>query len=120
MTRRVLITGSRDWTDEKTIEDLIAGLSHDDVVIHGHCLSGADHIADCWAWHYGIRVERYPAEWTKHGPAAGPMRNTKMVAQGRATEAHAYPLPGSKGTWDCVRKCEAAGIPVTVHKPVKP
>jgi hypothetical protein len=40
-----------------------------------------------------------------------------MVDQGKPTEAHAYPTESSRGTWDCVRKCHAARVPVTMHYP---
>ena len=31
-----------------------------------------------------------------------------------ADRVYAFPMKGSRGTWDCVRRAEKAGIPVTV------
>lgn len=107
------------------------------VVVHGKCPTGADEIADMWCIRaelilgYQVTVERYPADWQrtcdgrctharrfKNGkpwcPSAGPLRNQYMVNLG-ADECLAFPLPGSRGTWDCVRRARAAGIPVVIH-----
>ncbi len=116
MIRRVLITGSRNWTDEESIRRLIDSLPNDAVVIHGACPTGADAIADRLAKARGLAVTAFEAEWESFGFAAGPLRNEEMVCVGMPTEAHAFPLPGSRGTWDCVRRCRKKGIPVTVHE----
>lgn len=115
MTRRVLITGSRDWSDVSTIRALIDSLPMDTVVIVGDA-NGADKIARVYADERGLVCGVFYADWANHGKAAGPMRNQRMIDKGRPTEAHAFPLPDSRGTWDCVRRCETAGIPVTIHR----
>jgi hypothetical protein len=46
-------------------------------------------------------------------PAQGHYRNQQMVDAG-ATICFAFPLDGSVGTWDCVRRARAAGIPVRI------
>lgn len=112
--RRVLITGSRNWTDEAPIRELIDSLPSDAIVIHGNA-PGADLIANRLSLARGLHVKAWQAAWHRFGRDAGPMRNQRMVDEGKPTEAHAFPLPGSRGTWDCVRRCEAAGVPVTVH-----
>lgn len=70
---RVLITGSRSWTDEQAIRSALAAIvfmygPENVVVIHGACPQGADALADriASAW-TGITVERHPADWD--GPA---------------------------------------------------
>jgi hypothetical protein len=83
------------------------------VVVHGHCPTGADHWADLWASETldpEVSVERHPADWSR-GKRGGPERNARMVAAG-ADVCLAFPLPGSRGTVDCMRKAQAAGIPV--------
>lgn len=61
-------------------------------------------------------MERYAADWTQYGNAAGPMRNQAMLELGKPTEAHAYPMKGSRGTWDMIRRLRDAGVPVTIHR----
>lgn len=81
---RVLVTGSRDWTEPSVIFDALVGETATmiDVIVHGACPTGADAMADYWAKIYGFRVERHPADWEKFGKAAGFKRNAEMVALG--------------------------------------
>lgn len=87
MTYRILITGSRSWTDEQAIRNALAApiSQHGPeqvTVVHGACSRGADAIADriASAWH-GVTVERHPADWTL-GRGAGFARNLHMVKLG--------------------------------------
>lgn len=113
---RILITGSRDWTDEKAIAHAIAintiGKSRwRTTIVHGDCPTGADAIADKLAKEEGLNVESYPADWNKHGKAAGPIRNQQMVDLG-ADVCLAFPKGQSRGTRQCMRAAEKAGIRV--------
>lgn len=127
---RILITGSRDWTDRVAVyQTLYAYVTRhcppdydrhgnlidydlsDVTIVHGACPTGADVIAEDWAVVNWVVFERHPADWDKHGKAAGPIRNQEMVDLG-ADVCLAFPLPGSKGTRDCMAKARAAGIPV--------
>lgn len=111
---RVLVTGSRAWADRAVVEHALGvafGLWRPMVVVQGGCPTGADRMAWEWAWRAGVPCEVWPADWAAHGRAAGPLRNQAMVDAG-ARYVLAFPLPGSRGTEDCVRRAEAAGIPV--------
>lgn len=134
--RRVLITGSRDWTNRRTVwlalhvetQDLRSGDAL--VVVHGECPTGADRLAKRWvevaqqheADHHAAQLachvheESHPADWESYGKAAGHIRNGWMVDQG-ADVCLAFPLPQSKGTFDCMRKAKKGGIPVKVFTP---
>ena len=92
------------------------GLWRPIVVVHGGCRTGADAIADGWARRAGVEVEVWPADWAAYGRAAGPIRNGRMVAAG-ARMCLAFPLPGSRGTVNCMELAESAGIPVQRFKP---
>lgn len=116
--RRILITGSRDWTDRKVIAEWLEyELERSDngmIVVEGGA-RGADRLAGEWAkanGHRGVVHEQHPADWARFGGSAGPVRNTAMVQLG-AEVCLAFPLPGSVGTLDCMRKAQAARIPVT-------
>ena len=117
----ILVTGSRNWNDEQKVREVLERFKGRDVmVIHGAAL-GADDIADNEAGRLGYWTEHYPADWNKHGRKAGPIRNAAMVERlielaTRGDECHvfAFPLPDSRGTWDCVNRAKAAGFRVEV------
>lgn len=112
---RLLITGSRDWTDSPLIADeiLTQRFWHGEklIVVHGACPSGADQLADEWARYYGITVERHPADWAAYGKAAGFRRNADMVNLG-AYGCLAFIRNDSRGATHCADLAEKAGIPV--------
>lgn len=125
MTFRILVTGSRHGQPYQTIKWAIldaaaqfatVGASPADiVVVHGGA-PGVDSIAGEVARVAGFGVEVHRADWRAHGKAAGPIRNQLLVELG-ADIALAFPASGaSPGTRDCVRRCEAAGIPVRIFE----
>jgi hypothetical protein len=60
-----------------------------------------------------VSTEPHPADWRRHGNAAGPIRNAEMIASGVdfCVAVHRN-LARSRGTLDCVRRCWEVGIPV--------
>lgn len=112
---RLLVTGSRTWTDAGVIAGVLAGHYRDGaVLVSGACPHGADALAeDYWAL-LGGEVERHPAEWTKYGKRAGFRRNAEMVNAG-ATLCAAFIKDNSPGASHCAGLARAAGIPVEIH-----
>lgn len=132
---RILITGSRAWTDRRVIADALLEaiethgphLIHDDgeptgprvdwenvTLVHGDA-RGADRIAAAIGRAWRFRIEACPAQWQRLGRGAGPIRNQAMCDLG-ADVALAFPIGSSRGTRDCVQKARAAGIPVVVYE----
>lgn len=118
----VIVTGSRDLTDERKVWAELEDLWIDTVgplfVRHGDCPTGADRFASIWCSDFhgteaGAFEIPHPADWEKYGNAAGPVRNKEM-AQAGADLCLAFPLGVSRGTWNCVNECKKAGIPVKV------
>lgn len=123
---RVIVTGSRSYTD-KTLVWMKLGdeLRHAEflgvplVIVEGQCPHGG---ADKFAEDY-VRVaegcdvyhDPFPANWKVLGKRAGPCRNQQMVDAG-ADVCLAFPTAESRGTWDCVRRAEEAGIHVKVFE----
>lgn len=115
-TWRILVTGSRTWgdilrmTNELRDEVLAARMCGvRPVIVHGACPQGADMIAARWARGYDVAQEPHPADWDRHGKAAGFRRNAEMVALG-ADVCLAFIRDGSKGATHCAKAAERAGI----------
>lgn len=115
---RVLVTGSRNLPDKRIVAEALVDLADswgEIVVVHGDCPTGADRIASEVARSdYRMTEEAHPADWKKHGRAAGPIRNQKMVDLG-ADRCLAFLYGDSRGTRDCARRAEEAGIYVTYY-----
>lgn len=109
----VLVCGSRDWDDERSIMLRLVALPRDTTIIHGGA-RGADQIADRLAKIIGFTVRVIPAEWDKHGRAAGPIRNRAMVDE-RPDLVVAFQRGASRGTQHTIDIARARGIPVEVH-----
>lgn len=120
MSRRVLVCGGRGYRDDRTVAATLDALHAEEriaVLLHGGA-SGADTIADTWAWRKrrtqeGPIVQRYAvsdADWGAHGRAAGPMRNQRMLDEGKPDLVVAF--AGGRGTADMVRRARRAGVPV--------
>ena len=122
---KVLICGDRNWTDYKFILDTLIkyrddhGIDSIDFVIEGEA-DGADKLGRQAAEWLHIKVLKYPADWTKYGRAAGPIRNKEMLVDGKPDEVWAFhdDLSTSKGTMNMIMLARAKGIPVYVisHK----
>lgn len=109
-----LICGSRDWTDEDAIMARIFKLPDKSVIIHGACPTGADAIADRLGRYLLYDVIPYPADWDRYGQKAGPIRNTRMINDGRPDVVWAFTHRLDGGTADCVNKARKAGIGVFI------
>jgi hypothetical protein len=117
---RVLITGSRTWTDHDAIHTVLDAIAKEAfaagdtevVVVHG-CASGADTLADLWvrrnAAQWPVRAERYPAQWKRYGKRAGMVRNARMVRLG-ADVCLAFIKDGSRGATSCADLAEDHSI----------
>lgn len=116
---RVLVTGSRDWTEVSVIEAELMrawkahGCPPDAILVSGNCPTGADHMAEQIWGTMGLTVELHPANWTKFGKAAGPLRNREMVALG-ADVCLAFIKNHSRGASHCLSLAEEDNIPCVV------
>src|SRR6266851_4582333 len=109
--RRVLVTGSRTWTDEAVIGAALAGhCPPGTVLVTGACPRGADAIAARLWQARGGQVEQHPADWPA-GRGAGFARNAAMVALG-ADACLAFIRDASPGASHAARLAALAGIPV--------
>ena len=114
---RILICGDRNWTDVETIENFISSLPPDTVIIHGNS-RGADKIAERKAKEHGLTVKGYSADWNRYGRAAGPIRNKRMLLEGRPDRVVAFhnDLSKSRGTADMLRQAEKRGVAFEIRR----
>jgi hypothetical protein len=119
MTKRVLITGSRDWDDIPTcINALAQAMVYFDeepfTLVSGACPTGADRICE-ELWEGIGEIERHHADWVRYarpdGKAnpAGFIRNAEMVKLG-ADLCLAFIKNDSKGAMHTVNLAEKSGI----------
>jgi hypothetical protein len=125
---RILVTGSRRWTDEDRIRELLAAIDRQEVpkvldaldvsktpahtLVHGGA-RGADTIAGEIAKDLGWTVEVHPADWAKFKKSAGAIRNQEMVSLGADLCLAFIMVRGeSVGTKHCAKLARMAGIPV--------
>jgi hypothetical protein len=116
---RLLVTGSRTWDDVPAIEQALAVIlaRHPEgvLLVHGACPRGADAIAAAYTNRTpGYQIEAHPADWHRHGRAAGYRRNAEMIALG-ADGCAAFIRGGSPGSTSAVRLASAAAIPIWLH-----
>lgn len=116
---RILVCGDRHWRNEERIrgilEEYFSSIDGVSFVMEGGA-AGADVLAKKIAWENGIPVLEVPADWDKHGKAAGPIRNQEMLMNDPdVVLAFHNDLKNSKGTKDMVRRAIRAGIETHVY-----
>lgn len=122
---RVLVCGGRDFENAVYLQSVLDAFHCGEIItslIHGDCgrsevktgkTIGADWLGADWA--ITIPVTAYPADWSKHGRAAGPIRNQQMLDEGKPDLVIAF--AGGRGTDDMCRRAQAAGIEVHRYWP---
>ena len=112
MGLRVLVCGSRYYTDYQKVLEQLRKLNVK-LVISGAC-RGADFLAVKAAKVCGIPYVEFPAEWERFGKVAGPIRNAKMLKEGKPDFALIFhpDIANSKGSKHMLLLLKKAGVPV--------
>jgi predicted Rossmann-fold nucleotide-binding protein len=114
---RVLVCGGRDYDDWGELCERLALLHADrdiKTIIHGGAC-GADRLAGKFARESdGIEEIVFPADWNRYGVRAGPIRNRRMLDEGKPDLVVAF--RGGRGTADMIRQAKAANVPVQTIK----
>jgi hypothetical protein len=78
---KVIIAGSREFSDLQLLytkcEEVLA--NENEVEIVSGTARGADKLGEHYASLKGYSVRQFPADWDKHGKAAGYIRNKEMA-----------------------------------------
>lgn len=101
MKINLIIAGGRDFSDDYLMSEILGAFynkhSTDDVTVLCGEARGADKMGRMFAeGPFKWMVESYPANWDKHGKAAGPLRNIQMAEN--ATHLIAFWDGKSRGT----------------------
>ena len=110
---RTIIAGSRTITDLAVVEEAVRASGFAPSVVLSGCAAGVDTLGERWANDRGIPAFAYPANWYRHGRAAGPIRNQEMAE--KADALIAVWDGKSRGTADMIRRAKARGLKVYVH-----
>ena len=113
---RVIVCGSREWTDRGRIFARLKELPPDSVIVHGACSRGADRIAHEEAKKLEFVIEEHPAHWHQYGKRAGFIRNEEMAIAG-ASRLLAFWDGASRGTKDMINRAMEHRIPVEIFQP---
>ena len=111
---RVLICGGRDFQDVtwlwSVMDEMHAKTPISEVIAGGS--KGADTLGAEWGADRGIPCRVFMADWENLKRAAGPIRNQRMLDEGKPELVVAF--PGGRGTADMVRRAQEAGVPVVL------
>ncbi len=112
---RIIVAGGRDFFDEFLMAlALERRIAIGDEIVNGMCPNGADALARDYAKEGGHPLKKFPADWDKHGPRAGPLRNYQMAEY--ADVLIAFWDGRSAGTKDMIRKAMSKGLEVHVYR----
>jgi len=107
---RVLVCGGRDFIDRAEVYAKLDRL-HAEYVFGTIIAGGAQGVGRLvveWAQVRGIATQVFAAEWGSFGRRAGPLRNARMLAEGRPDIVVAF--PGGRETANMVKQAKAAGV----------
>lgn len=115
---RLLVCGDRNWKNYNIIHNILKNI-HPSVIIQGEA-RGVDSLAKRAAEELGVKVLSFPAEWNRYGRAAGPIRNEKMLKEGKPDMVIAFhnDITKSKGTKNCLIQAKKMGIPTILVEEV--
>ncbi len=116
----ILICGGRDFDDWGLFTSTMIDVCNQHTSAHNRPLiiSGGARGADKFAidlakgWNYQYKI--FMAEWDRYGNRAGPIRNQRMLDEGKPDLVVAFPTPTSRGTWDMVRRAQKNNIETIV------
>lgn len=125
----ILVTGSHNWTDFELIQSYLERFPDGSTVVLGQCephkvaqySRGAEYFASRIAGELGRQVHVCEVERKETREDSMRARNaaaidycTRRRSSGEPVRVLAFPLTGSRGTWDCIYRAEQAGLPVTI------
>ena len=109
---RIIVCGSRDYNDRERVFSELDAIDEEcggiECVIDGQ-QTGADTLGNEWAIERGRAWERVPADWDRHGKAAGPIRNGEMILR---KPDLVVAFPGGRGTANMIKTARLNSVKV--------
>lgn len=110
---KVIIAGGRDFTNFNTVRDAIEASGFEITEVVSGMAKGVDTLGEVYALGKNIPVVGFPADWSKNGRAAGPMRNKEMAEYADALIAVWDGV--SKGTANMIMQARRNGLDVFIY-----
>lgn len=107
---RILVCGGRTFSDAESVAAELESYSGSITALINGGAKGADAHALAWAAMRDVPIELYMPDWNRHDRSAGPIRNQRMIDEGKPDLVIAF--PGGRGTADMVGRARKAGIEV--------
>ena len=102
--KTILVCGGRNFDNKDMLFKALDSLEFEvGFVINGGA-SGADKLSTEWAEARNIKCRVYPAQWSVHGRAAGPIRNRQMLDSEPIDYVIAF--PGGRGTANMIKQAQ--------------
>jgi hypothetical protein len=110
---RTIIAGTRTIEDYRLVEQAVidSGFNITQVISGG--ARGVDRLGERWARQNHVPVLVFPADWEKHGNAAGFIRNVEMA---EVADALIAVTSGSPGTLHMIATAEKKGLDVFIKR----
>ena len=114
MTFKVIVAGSREFTDYDLLKAKCNAILHNksDIEIVSGGARGPDSLGERYARENGLKLKLFPADWNSLGKAAGHYRNTEMAAYADALIC--FWDGTSRGSLDMINKAKVNGLLVRV------
>lgn len=114
---KLIVAGGRDFNRYQSVAEEICLLAENELALCAvSIVSGMARGADRMAWEFarnaGVQCYEFPANWDKHGKAAGHIRNREMAEF--ADGLLAFWDGQSRGTKNMIETMQRMGKPVRV------
>lgn len=110
---KTIISGSRSITDYASLLLAISKCDIEITEILSGAANGVDRLGERYAKENGLPLQKFQANWNKHGKAAGPIRNEEMAKNADALLAL---WDGkSRGTQDMINRAGKYKLKICVH-----
>lgn len=126
-TIKTIIAGPRDFNNQsfvfsaldmvfskliKNSKENTDSLGNIEIVEGG--ATGVDSLAKSYAISKYIKYKEFPADWNKHGRAAGPIRNKQMAEYSDILIAFRYVNNPSRGTENMIRQAKENNLKIII------
>ena len=111
---KIIIAGGRDFDNYLHLLEAVVKSGFDITEVVSGGAPGADTLGELFARDMDLSMKRFPADWNRHGRAAGPIRNGEMALYADALIAMWDGV--STGTANMIKQATERGLKVHVER----